>query len=186
MEINELEEMRSQLSVLNGKLENETIVSDTMLSNATKKSISQMQKKLLIRIITMIVLTPLIFIYIGGFLLLPWCLGVLALNLYIYLQTRKINSASLNVAENANRIHKMVKTYKRMRKILWLFFSLFLVLVGAVVILIHGSSVESWAVFSYCVIFGLFVSSVYYVIDDVFVQPDVVITLEGIIKDLEL
>lgn len=184
MENNELEEMRSQLSVLNGKLENEAIVSDTMLSNATKKSISQMQKKLLIRIITMIILTPLIFMYIGGYFL-PWCLGVLALNLYIYLETRKINSASLNVAENANRIHKMVKTYKRMRKILWFFFSLFLVLVGAVVILLNGSSVESWAVFSYCVIFGIFVSSVYYIIDDIFVKPDVVITLEGIIKDLE-
>lgn len=185
MENNELEEMRSQLSVLNGKLEKEAIVSDTMLSNATKKSISQMQKKLLIRIITMIILTPLIFMYIGRYFL-PWCLGVLALNLYIYLETQKINSASLNVAENANRIHKMVKTYKRMRKVLWLFFSLFLVLVGAVIILLNGSSVESWAVFSYCVIFGIFVSSLYYVIDDVFVQPDVVITLEGIIKDLEL
>lgn len=184
MENNELEEMRSQLSVLNGKLENEAIVSDTMLSNATKKSISQMQKKLLIRIITMIILTPLIFMYIERYFL-PWCLGVLALNLYIYLETRKINSASLNVAENANRIHKMVKTYKRMRKILWFFFSLFLVLVGAVVILLNGSSVESWAVFSYCVIFGIFVSSVYYIIDDIFVKPDVVITLEGIIKDLE-
>lgn len=185
MENNELEEMRSQLSVLNGKLEKEAIVSDTMLSNATKKSISQMQKKLLIRIITMIILTPLIFMYIGGFLLLPWCLGVLALNLYIYLKTRKINSESLNVAENANRIHKMVKTYKRMRKALWVFFSLFMVLVGAIIILQNGPSAKSLAVLSYCVIFGIFVSSLYYVIDDVFVKPDVVITLEGIIKDLE-
>lgn len=123
--------------------------------------------------------------YIGGFLLLPWCLGVLALNLYIYLQTRKISSASLNVAENANRIHKMVKTYKRMRKALWVFFSLFMVLVGAIIILQNGPSAKSLAVFSYCVIFGIFVSSVYYIIDDVFVKPDVVITLESILKDIE-
>ena len=55
MENNELEEMRSQLDVLNKKLEGEAIVSEAMLSNATKKSVSKMQKKLLIRIIVAIV-----------------------------------------------------------------------------------------------------------------------------------
>ena len=83
MENNELEEMRSQLSVLNGKLENVTIVSDTMLSIATKKSISHMQKKLLIRIAIAAVLAY----FVDGFLghwFLYWLLGAMALNISIY------------------------------------------------------------------------------------------------------
>ena len=122
MENNELEEMRAQLDVLNKKLEGEAIVSETMLSNATKKSVSKMQRRLLIRIIVAIVLSPLVFTF-GGLWILIWCLGVIALNLYVYLKTKKIYAEPLDVADFTSQTHKIIKTYKRTRKILFIFFS---------------------------------------------------------------
>ena len=184
MENNELEEMRSQLSVLNGKLENETIVSDTMLSNATKKSISQMQKKLLIRIAVAAVLAY----FIDGFLghwFLYWLLGAMVLNIFIYFRVRKIKTQSMNVADNSKYIHKTLKIYKRCRTILFVFFALFLVFVGILNLIYFWGTEKGIEIFCYCILFDIFLASLYYVIDDVFVQPDVVITLEGIIKDLE-
>ena len=50
MENNELEEMRAQLATLNEKLEGESIVDERHFSEATKKHVSELQRKLIGRI----------------------------------------------------------------------------------------------------------------------------------------
>lgn len=184
MENNELEEMRTQLATLNEKLEKESIVSDKHISEATKKHISEMQRKLLIRMIVVAVLTPFICLWIGWYFL-PWCLGVISLNLYIYLKTRRWNLESLNVADNSRRIHKMMKVYKRTRRLLMIFFCLSLIIVGLFVLIVTNASMKGVSAFSMCLYIDIIVVCLYYVIDKVFVIPDVEIVLEGILKDLE-
>ena len=184
MENNELEEMRAQLATLNEKLEKESIVSDKHISEATKKHISEMQRKLIIRMIVVAVLTPFIYLWLSPYFL-PWCLGVISLNLYIYLKTRKWNLESLNVAENSKRIHKMMKVYRRTRRLLMIFFCLFLILVGVIVLIVTKASTSGVSKFLMCLYFDIFVICIYYVIDKYLVKPDVEIVLEGILKDLE-
>ena len=184
MENNELEEMRAQLATLNEKLEKESIVSDKHISEATKKHISEMQRKLLIRMIVVAVLTPFIYMWLSPYFL-PWCLGVISLNLYIYLKTRKWDLESLNVADNSKRIHKMMKVYKRTRRLLMIFFCLFLILVGVVILLVTGASIEGVSKFSLCLYIDIIVVGLYYVIDKIAVRPDVELVLEEILKDLE-
>ena len=184
MENNELEEMRAQLATLNEKLEKESIVSDKHISEATKKHISELQRKLLIRMILVAVLTPFICMWIG-FYFLPWCLGVISLNLYIYLKTRKWDLESLNVADNSKRIHKMMKVYRRTRRFLMIFFCLFLILVGVIVLIATKASIEGVSKFAFCLYIDIIVVGLYYVIDKIAVRPDVELVLEGILKDLE-
>ena len=184
MENNELEEMRAQLATLNEKLEKESIVNDKHISEATKKHISEMQRKLLIRMIVVAVLTPFIYMWLSPYFL-PWCLGVISLNLYIYLKTRKWDFESLNVADNSKRIHKMMKVYKRTRRLLMIFFCLFLILVGVAILLITGASTEGVSKFAFCLYIDIIVVGLYYVIDKIAVRPDVELVLEGILKDLE-
>ena len=179
-----MEEMRAQLATLNEKLEKESIVSDKHISEATKKHISEMQRKLLIRMIVVAVLTPFIYMWLSPYFL-PWCLGVISLNLYIYLKTRKWDLESLNVADNSKRIHKMMKVYKRTRRLLMIFFCLFLILVGVVILLVTGASIEGVSKFSFCLYIDIIVVGLYYVIDKIAVRPDVELVLEGILKDLE-
>lgn len=185
MENNELEEMRSQLDVLNKKLEGEAIVSEAMLSNATRKSVSKMQKKLLIRIIVAIVLSPLVFCIGGGWILI-WCLGVIALNLYVYLKIRKIYAEPLDMADFTEQIHKIIKIYKRTRKILFIFFSLSFLVLGIMILLVYGFSGLGFSRFFLCFIFAIFSLVLYFVIEEVFVKPDVELTLEQILHDLEV
>ena len=179
-----MEEMRAQLATLNEKLEKESIVSDKHISEATKKHISEMQRKLLIRMIVVTVLTPFIYLWLSPYFL-PWCLGVISLNLYIYLKTRKWDFESLNVADNSKRIHKMMKVYKRTRRLLMIFFCLFLILVGVVILLVTGASIEGVSKFSFCLYIDIIVVGLYYVIDKIAVRPDVELVLEGILKELE-
>lgn len=91
----------------------------------------------------------------------------------------------MNVAENTKYIHKTLKIYKRCRTILFVFFALFLVFVGLLNLIYFWGTEKGIEIFCYCILFDIFLASLYYVIDDVFVKPDVVIILEGIIKDLE-
>lgn len=184
MENNELDEMRAQLATLNEKLEKESIVSDKHISEATKKHISEMQRKLLIRMIVVAVLTPFICLWIGWYFL-PWCLGVISLNLYIYLKTRRWNLESLNVAENSKRIHKMMKVYRRTRRLLMIFFCMFLILVGVIVLIATKASIEGVSKFAFCLYIDIIVVGLYYVIDKIAVRPDVELVLEGILKELE-
>ena len=51
MENNELEEMRAQLATLNEKLDNESIVDERHFNEATKKHLSELQRKLIGRIV---------------------------------------------------------------------------------------------------------------------------------------
>ena len=185
MENNELEEMRAQLDVLNKKLEGEAIVSETMLSNATKKSLSKMQRRLLIRIILAIVLSPLVFT-IGGLWILIWCLGVIALNLYVYLKTKKIYAEPLDVAVFTAQTHKIIKTYKRTRKILFIFFSASFLALGIFLLLVTGFSAQAFSRFFLILIFAIFSSVIYFVVEEVFVKPDVELTLEQVLHDLEV
>ena len=184
MENNELEEMRAQLATLNEKLEKESIVSDKHISEATKKHISEMQRKLIIRMIVVAVLTPFICGSLGLYFL-PWCLGVISLNLYIYLKTRKWDLESLNVADCSKLIHNMMRLYKRMRKMLMIFFCLFLIIVGLLVLIVTGASTQGVSKFLMCLYFDIFVICIYYIIDKYFVKPDIELVLEGILKDLE-
>lgn len=185
MENNELEEMRAQLDVLNKKLEGEAIVSETMLSNATKKSVSKMQRRLLIRIIVAIVLSPLVFTF-GGLWILIWCLGVIALNLYVYLKTKKIYAEPLDVADFTSQTHKIIKTYKRTRKILFIFFSASFLALGIFLLLVTGFSALAFGRVFLILIFAIFSSVIYFVVEEVFVKPDVELTLEQVLHDLEV
>lgn len=185
MENNELEEMRAQLDVLNKKLDGEAIVSETMLSNATKKSVSKMQRRLLIRIIVAIVLSPLVFTF-GGLWILIWCLGVIALNLYVYLKTKKIYAEPLDMAGFTTQTHKIIKTYKRTRKILFIFFSASFLALGIFLLLVTGFSAQAFSRFFYILIFAIFSSVIYFVVEEVFVKPDVELTLEQVLHDLEV
>lgn len=185
MENNELEEMRAQLDVLNKKLEGEAIVSETMLSNATKKSVSKMQRRLLIRIIVAIVLSPLVFTF-GGLWILIWCLGVIALNLYVYQKTKKIYAEPLDVADFTSQTHKIIKTYKRTRKILFIFFSASFLALGIFLLLVTGFSALAFSKFFLILIFAIFSSVIYFVVEEVFVKPDVELTLEQVLHDLEV
>jgi hypothetical protein len=185
MENNELEEMRAQLDVLNKKLEGEAIVSETMLSNATKKSVSKMQRRLLIRIIVAIVLSPLVFTF-GGLWILIWCLGVIALNLYVYQKTKKIYAEPLDVADFTSQTHKIIKTYKRTRKILFIFFSASFLALGIFLLLVTGFSAQAFSRFFFILVFAIFSSVIYFVVEEVFVKPDVELTLEQVLHDLEV
>ena len=185
MENNELEEMRAQLDVLNKKLDGEAIVSETMLSNATKKSVSKMQRRLLIRIIVAIVLSPLVFTF-GGLWILIWCLGVIALNLYVYLKTKKIYAEPLDVADFTTQTHKIIKTYKRTRKILFIFFSASFLALGIFLLLVTGFSALAFSRVFLILIFAIFSSVIYFVVEEVFVKPDVELTLEQVLHDLEV
>ena len=185
MENNELEEMRAQLDVLNKKLEGEAIVSEAMLSNATKNSVSQMQRRLLIRIIVAIVLSPLVFTF-GGLWILIWCLGVIALNLYVYLKTKKIYAEPLDVADFTSQTHKIIKTYKRTRKILFIFFSASFLALGIFLLLVTGFSAQAFSRFFFILVFAIFSSVIYFVVEEVFVKPDVELTLEQVLHDLEV
>lgn len=185
MENNELEEMRAQLDVLNKKLEGEAIVSETMLSNATKKSVSKMQRRLLIRIIVAIVLSPLVFTF-GGLWILIWCLGVIALNLYVYLKTKKIYAKPLDMAGFTTQTHKIIKAYKRTRKILFIFFSASFLALGIFLLLVTGFSAQAFSRFFLILIFAIFSSVIYFVVEEVFVKPDVELTLEQVLHDLEV
>lgn len=185
MENNELEEMRYQLDVLNKKLEGEAIVSEAMLSNATKKSVTKMQGKLLIRIIVAVVLAYFVYGFFGCWFL-EWLLGAMALNIYVYLRTRKINSGPMNVADNSKYIHRTLKIYKWGRIILFVFFSLWLVYVGILNLIHFGLTEKGIGILCGCIIFDIALASFYYVIDEIFVKPDVEITLEQILHDLEV
>ena len=184
METNEFEEMKAQLAVLNEKLETEPIVSEAMLSKATKKSVTRMQRKLLIRIIVAAVLAYFVYGFFGCWFL-EWLLGAMALNIYVYLRTRKINSKPMNVAANSKYTHRTLKIYKWCRIILLVFFSLWLVYVGILNLIHFGLTEKGIGILCGCIIFDIALASFYYVIDEIFVKPDIEITLEGVLKDLE-
>ena len=184
MENNELEEMRAQLATLNEKLNTEAIVSDIMLGNATKKRVSTMHKKLLVRIITITILMPIIVFKFLGLYFLPWCLGIIILNLYIYLKSRKMNSRPMSIAEYATQVHKMIKTYRKWRIVLGIFFLSAMLILGIGFLLYYWPTEKGVMMFFAYLLIDIFFASLYFVIDEIFVNPDVEITLKGVLEDL--
>ena len=186
MENNELEEMRAQLATLNEKLENESIVDERHVSEATKKHVSELQRKLIGRIV--LITAWAVFFYwkleLGIFLL--WCVGLLVISIYMYLVVRKGNSASMPVTEYARRLRKALKIYKIGNRFLWIL-TILLILVWATYVLVLNwpSNLEQvLTVFFVCSMIALILLVAYF-IKNVYVSPEVELKLEMVLEDLE-
>ena len=79
----------------------------------------------------------------------------------------------------------MMKVYRRTRRFLMIFFCLFLILVGVIVLIATKASIEGVSKFAFCLYIDIIVVGLYYVIDKIAVRPDVELVLEGILKELE-
>ena len=186
MENNELEEMKVQLATLNEKLEGESIVDEKHFSEATKKHVSELQRKLIGRII--VITAWAVFFYwkleLGIFLL--WCVGSLVVSLYMYLVVRKGDSASMTMSEYAQRIRKAMKIYKRANRFLWILTILLILAWGTYVLILNWpSNLEIvLPIFFVCCFIALIMWVSYY-ISNVCVSPDVELMLEQVLEDLE-
>jgi hypothetical protein len=185
MENNELEEMRAQLATLNEKLENESIVDERLVNEATKKHISELQRKLIGRIV--LISAWAVFFYwrleLGIFLL--WCVGLLAISIYMYLVVRQGNSASMPVTEYARRLRKALKIYKKGNRFLWIL-TILLIMAWATYVLVLNwpSNLEQvFTVFFVCFMIALILLVAYF-ISNVYVSPEVELKLEMVLEDL--
>ena len=190
MENNELKEMRAQLATLNEKLENESIIDERLVSEATKKHLSELQRKLILRIVIFSVLLPFISIYVGIYFGL-WCLGVIILNIYVFRVVRKEETVLVSVTEYAQQIRKALKTYKKANKFMWIFSISFLLLFA--ILVATSLTINGWTsrgiegalgAFFICFIIGL-VLLVAYFISNVYVSPEVELMLEQVLEALE-
>ena len=189
MENNELEEMRAQLATLNEKLENESIVDEKLVSEATKKHISKLQRKLIGRIIMFTLLAAYFYwkLELGIFLL--WSLGILIISIYMYLVVRKGNSTSMPVTEYARRLRKALKIYKIGNRFMWILTIILILAWGTYVLILNCISNEvvpitAFGVFMVCFFIAFFMG-IYYYITNVCISPDVELMLEEVLEDLE-
>ena len=188
MENNELEEMRAQLATLNEKLENESIVDERLVSEATKKHISELQRKLIGRIVIFSVLASFLYYFLGLYFGL-WCLGIVIFSIYVYRMTSKTYSASMTVTEYTQRIRKALKIYKKANKFMWILSVLLILAFGTYVLIYvlvsHSSNLgQAFVVFFVCCFIALTMWVSYYV-SNVYVSPDVELMLEQVLEDLE-
>jgi len=189
MENNELEEMRAQLATLNEKLDNESIVDERLVSEATKKHISKLQRKLIGRIIMFTLLAAYFYwkLELGIFLL--WSLGILVISIYMYLVVRKGNSTSMPVTEYARRLRKALKIYKIGNRFMWILTIILILAWGTYVLILNCISNEvvpitAFGVFMVCFFIAFFMG-IYYYITNVCISPDVELMLEEVLEDLE-
>ena len=190
METNELEEMKAQLATLNEKLEGESIVDERHFSEATKQHLSELQRKLIRRIVLFGVLTPVLSYFLGLYFGL-WCLGIIALSIYVYRMTRQNDSTSMTVAEYTQRIRKALKTYKKANKFMWIFSIAFIMLFS--ILVATSLSIEHWSSRGIAGVLGAVIVCFYiaitlgvsYYISNVCVTPDVELMLEEVLADLE-
>ena len=185
MENNELEEMRTQLATLNGKLDNESIVDERLVNEATKKHVSELQRKLIGRIVIITLWAAYFYwrLELGIFLLL--CVGLLIISIYMYCVVRHGNSASLPVTEYARRLRKTLKIYKIGNRFLWIL-TIILILAWAthVLVLNWPSNLEqAFIVLFVCFLIALLLLVAYF-ISNVYVTPDVELKLEKVLEDL--
>ena len=186
MENDELEEMRAQLASLNEKLEGESIVDEKHFSEATKKHLSELQRKLIGRII--VITAWAVFFYwkleLGIFLL--WCVGLLVVSIYMYLVVRKGNSASMPVTEYARRLSKALKIYKKGNRFLWILTILLILAWGVYVLVLNWPEKIEIAleVFFVCFLISLTMLVIYF-LNNVYISPDVELMLEQVLEDLE-
>ncbi len=184
-----MEEMRAQLATatLNEKLENESIVDERLVSEATKKHLSELQRKLIGRIVLFGVLAPFLSYFLGLYFGL-WCLGIVVLSIYVYLMTHKTISASMNVTEYVQRIRKALKTFKKANRFMWILSVLLILAFGTYVLIYvlvsHSSNLgQAFVVFFVCCFIALIMWVSYY-IGNVYVSPDVELMLEMVLEDL--
>ena len=186
MENNELEEMRAQLAILNEKLENESIVDERLVSEATKKHISELQRKLIGRIVIITLWAAFFYwkLELGIFLL--WCVGLLLISIYTYFVVRQGNSVSMPVTEYARRLRKALKIYKTGNRFLWIL-TIILILAWATYVLVLNwpSNLEQvFTVFFVCFMIALILLVAYF-ISNVYVSPEVELMLEQVLEALE-
>ena len=181
--------MRAQLATLNEKLENESIVDEKLVSEATKKHISKLQRKLIGRIIMFTLLAAYFYwkLELGIFLL--WSLGILVISIYMYLVVRKGNSTSMPVTEYARRLRKALKIYKIGNRFMWILTIILILAWGTYVLILNCISNEvvpitAFGVFMVCFFIAFFMG-IYYYITNVCISPDVELMLEEVLEDLE-
>ena len=186
MENNELEEMRAQLATLNEKLEKESIVDERLVSEATKKHISELQRKLIGRIVMFTLLVAYFYwkLELGVFLL--WSLGLLITSIYVYWVVRKGNSASMPVTEYARRLRKALKIYKKGNGFMWILAILLIMAWATYVLVLNWPSNLKIVVpvFFVCSMIALILLVAYF-ISNVYVSPEVELMLEMVLEDLE-
>ena len=186
MENNELEEMRAQLATLNGKLDNESIVDERHFSKATKKHLSELQRKLIVRIVIITLWAAYFYwkLELGIFLL--WCVGLLVISIYTYLVVRQGNSASMPVTEYARLLRKTLKIYKIGNRFLWIL-TIILILAWATYVLVLNwpSNLEqAFIILFVCFLIALILLVTFF-ISNVYTTPDVELKLEKVLEDLE-
>ena len=186
MENNELEEMRAQLATLNEKLKNESIIDEKLVNEATKKHLSELQRKLIVRIV--LISAWAVFFYweleLGIFLL--WCVGLLVISIYTYLVVRQGNSVSMPVTEYVRRLRKALKIYKKGNRFLWILTILLIMAWGAYVLVLNWPSnlEQVFTVFFVCFMIALILLVAYF-ISNVYVSPEVELMLEQVLEALE-
>ncbi len=186
MENKELEEMRAQLATLNGKLDNESIVDERLVKEATKKHVSELRRKLIGRIVIITLWATYFYwkLELGIFLL--WCVGLLVISIYTYLVVRQGNSASMPVTEYARRLRKTLKIYKIGNRFLWIL-TIILILAWATYVLVLNwpSNLEqAFIILFMCFLYALILLVTFF-ISNVYITPDVELKLEQILEDLE-
>ena len=186
MENNELEEMRAQLATLNEKLEGESIVDERHFSEVTKKHLSELQRKLIGRIIMIAAWAVFFYWKLELGILLLLCLGLLLISLYVYCVVRKSNSAFMPVTEYARRIRKAFTIYKKANMFMWILSILLILAWGIYVLVLNWPSnlVQAFSVLFVCCVIALFMWVSYY-ISNVCISSDVELMLEQVLADLE-
>ncbi len=185
MENNELEEMRAQLATLNEKLENESIVDERLVSEASKKHVSELQRKLIGRIVIITLWAAYFYwrLELGIFLLL--CVGLLIISIYMYCVVRHGNSASLPVTEYARQLRKALKIYKIGNRLMWILTIILILAWGTYVLVLNWPSnlEQAFIVLFVCFLIALLLLVAYF-ISNVYVTPDVELKLEMVLEDL--
>ena len=182
---NELEEMRAQLATLNGKLDNESIVDERLVSEASKKHVSELQRKLIGRIVIITLWAAYFYwrLELGIFLLL--CVGLLIISIYMYCVVRHGNSASLPVTEYARQLRKALKIYKIGNRLMWILTIILILAWGTYVLVLNWPSnlEQAFIVLFVCFLIALLLLVAYF-ISNVYVTPDVELKLEMVLEDL--
>ena len=189
MENNELEEMRAQLATLNEKLEGESIVDEQHFSEATKKHLSKLHRKLIVRIVMFTLMAAYFYWKLELGIFLIWSLGLLVTSIYVYWVVRKGNSASIPMTEYARRLRNALKTYKRVNMIMWVLTALLVLAWGTYVLILNCISkevvpIDVFGVFMVCFFIAFFMG-IYYYITNVCISPDVELMLEEVLDDLD-
>ena len=186
MENKELEEMRAQLATLNEKLDNESIVDERHFSKATKKHLSELQRKLIVRIVIITLWAAYFYwrLELGIFLLL--CVGLLIISVYMYCVVRHGNSASMTVAEYAHRLRKALRIYKKGNRFMWILSIILILVWGTYMLVLNWPSnlEQAFIILFMCFLIALILLVTFF-ISNVYITPDVELKLETVLEDLE-